>query len=716
MPVKRIIKRIMDFLTSRLERKLLLIFFSVLLAVGIPAALIELRNAEREVYQLNERRWDLYREAIYKAIETIMLEGRADLATSVINRFKEMKDVIDLDIARMDGSKAYTGESIKIIEPPIIDRLKKEGTLNLYEELGNRKVMVHLGLLLNKKECARCHGSESPYRGIVIIKTSLQPVEVELSSLLKRIIFTGALFIVALSLILSLVIRRMVERPLHGVLSIAQEISRGDLTKEIKYTSRDEVGGLINSIEEMRKALGILVRGIKDSSLSVKNSVDRFTGEIREFIASAEKQVEESLGISGSVYDINTLIEEITESIKRLHNSIEETSTALLEMKASIKEIAESVASFAQFIDDTSASIEESFASLRAIKEGIDGSKGAVEATLTATTELNESIKEVKRSASQSASIAGEVATSIKDRGLVAIEETIRAMEEITLSASHTREVIEETRRSSERIDEIVKIIDGIADSTRLLALNAAILAAQAGEYGKGFGVVADEIGRLAENTAGHTKEVASIIAEIKEDIGKAANAQEKTEGLIKKGHELLTQAGTVFNSILKTSTESASLALFIEKATEEQAKAIQEINSSMESIFHRMEEIAKASEEQRAGSEQILRGVERMKEIAGGLKNSVIDQSKGADMIAGAGEAILEQVSRIRKVIEELKIGGEEILKRIGGINEIARRNYKLAGELEEEVPKIGRVIETLQMNVNRFRIDHHGQGDQRS
>jgi len=642
-----------------------------------------------------------------------MLEGRADLATSVINRFKETKDVIDLDIARMDGSKAYTGESIKIIEPPIIDRLKKEGTLNLYEELGNRKVMVHLGLLLNKKECARCHGSESPYRGIVIIKTSLQPVEVELSSLLKRIIFTGVFFMVVLSLILSLAIKRMVERPLHRVLSIAQEISRGDLTKEIKYTSKDEVGGLINSIEEMRKALGVLVRGIKDSSLSVKNSVDRFAGEIREFIASAEKQVEESLGISGSVYDINTLIEEITESIKRLHNSIEETSTALHEMKASIKEIAESVASFAQFIDDTSASIEESFASLRAIKEGIDGSKKAVEATLTATTELNESIKEVKRSASQSASIVGEVATSIKDRGLVAIEETIKAMEEITLSASHTREVIEETRRSSERIDEIVKIIDDVADSTKLLALNAAILAAQAGEYGKGFGVVADEIGRLAENTAGHTKEVASIIAEIKEDIGRAANAQEKTEGLIKKGHELLTQAGTVFNSILKTSTESASLALFIEKATEEQAKAIQEINSSMESIFHRMEEIARASEEQRAGSEQILRGVERMKEIAGGLKNSVIEQSKGADMIAGAGEAILEQVSRIRKVIEELKIGGEEILKRIGGINEIARRNYKLAGELEEEVPKIGRVIETLQMNVNRFRINHHGQGD---
>jgi len=700
-----LVKKIMDFLTSRLERKILLIFLTVLLAVGIPVVVLELFTIEREVYRLNEIRWGLFTEAIFKSIETVMLEGRADIANNVMNRFKQVEGVETLDLARMDGSRAYTAEYIKIIDPDIINRLKKEGYLNIYEELGGRKVLTHFGLLLNKKECARCHGSDSPYRGIVIIKTSLRTVEARLSSLWSRIIIAGTLAIVAFFVVIPFAVRRMVVRPLHGVLSIAEEVSKGDLTKEVKYTSKDEMGNLVNSIEEMRKGLSSLVRKVKDSFIIVMRSAGRFAGGMQELTAGAEKQVQDSLGVSGSVHDINTLIDEITESIRRLHDSTEKTAAALQEMKASIKEIAESVASFAQFIDDTSTSIEESFASIRVVNEGIDRSKEAVDTTLTATMQLKESVKDVRKYAGQSAHLAGEVAASIKDKGLVAIGEATKSMEEITASASNAAEVIEEMRRSSERIDEIVKIIDDVADSTKLLALNAAILAAQAGEYGKGFGVVADEIGRLAEHTAGHTKEITSIIEGVKEGIDRAANAQEKTRGLIKKGHKLLTQAGTVFDTILKTSTESASQALFIEKATDEQAKAIQEISSSMESIFHRMEEIARASEYQRVGSEQILTGVERMKEIAAGLKNSTLEQSKGVDIIAGAEEAILEQVERIGKAMEDLKIDGMEIMKRIEAISEVAKKNHELTRELEEETSRFGRVIETLQMDVNRFR-----------
>jgi methyl-accepting chemotaxis protein len=124
-----------------------------------------------------------------------------------------------------------------------------------------------------------------------------------------------------------------------------------------------------------------------------------------------------------------------------------------------------------------------------------------------------------------------------------------------------------------------------------------------------------------------------------------------------------------------------------------------------MESIFHRMEEIARASEYQRVGSEQILTGVERMKEIAAGLKNSTLEQSKGVDIIAGAEEAILEQVERIGKAMEDLKIDGMEIMKRIEAISEVAKKNHELTRELEEETSRFGRVIETLQMDVNRFR-----------
>jgi len=696
---------IIDFFTSRIERKILLIFLTVLLAVGIPLLLFELSTIEREVYQLNEMRWSLFSEAVFKAIETVMLEGRADIANNALNRFRQVEGVEGIDIVRMDGSKAYTAGQIKILAPDVIERVKKEGYLNLYEESGGRKVMVHLKLLLNKDECMRCHGSDSPYRGIVMVNTSLKPVEARLFSLGKRMIISVLLALLAFLVVIPFALRRMIVRPIQKIFLVAEEVSKGDLTREIRYPSKDEIGSLLNSIEEMRKGLSGLLRKVKDSFTTVMTSGSGLVEEIKELTARAERQVQDSLGISGSVYDINSLIQVVIESIKRLHNSTEETAAALQEMKASIKEIAESVASFAQFIDDTSTSIEESFASIRVVNEGIDRSKEAVDTTLTAAIQLKESVKDVREFAGQSAYLAGEVATSIKDKGLVAIDEAKKRMEEITLSASHASEVIEEMRRSSERIDKIVKIIDDVAQSTRLLALNAAILAAQAGEYGKGFGVVAAEIGRLAQHTAGHTKEITSIIEGVKETIDRATDAQERTRGLIKKGYEHLTQVETVFTTILKTSTESASQATFIENATKEQEKAVQEITLSMESISQRMEEIVRASEYQRASSEQILKGVERMREIATGLKNSILDQSKGSDIIAGAGEAILEQVERIRKVMEELERSGREIMKRTESITEVTKKSLELASRLEEERSRFEGVIETLQMDVNRFK-----------
>lgn len=147
-------------------------------------------------------------------------------------------------------------------------------------------------------------------------------------------------------------------------------------------------------------------------------------------------------------------------------------------------------------------------------------------------------------------------------------------------------------RKSSEKIDEIVQVIAEVADETKLLALNAAILSAQAGEHGKGFSVAADEIGRLAERTAQNTKEITTIIEEVKGYINNVATAEEKTVSLIGKGLELITDAGVVFNGILETPTASASQTAFIEKATAEQAKTMEDMKAGSIARTKRIEAI----------------------------------------------------------------------------------------------------------------------------
>jgi len=692
-------------LTQKMGWKISLIVFLALIIVAVPFLVIESYNARKDVYALNEKRWDLFTEAVYKAIEAVMLEGKADIANNIVNDFRQIREVEALEVVSMDGTRAFDGKRPKVLETEMIDRLIKGQRLNIYEESGGKRVLIHFGLLHNTERCQRCHGKDSPYRGAVMIKTSLATTEAKVFSIMARIIFMGSLVIAGLLVVIPLSIRRKVVKPIEAVLSVTAEISKGDLTRVVATPSKDEMGKLISSIEAMRKGLVGLIHQVRDSLKKVKLSVSGFVTGMNKLTEGSEKQVVDSAEITTSALEINTTTGEITEAVKHLHESAEGTLTTLLEMKASVREIAENTASFASFIDETSSSIEESFASIKAINESIEYSRKSVSSTLASATQITASVNEVRDSAKQSSHLAKEVTSTIREKGITSIHESVKSISEIKDSADDTAAIVKGMRKSSEQIDEIVQVIAEVADETKLLALNAAILSAQAGEHGKGFGVVADEIGRLAERTAQNTKEITTIIEEVKGHINNVATAEEKTVNLIEQGLELITDAGVVFNGILETSTASASQTAFIEKATAEQAKAIQEITSSIEGISFRMEEILNASEQQRSGSEMILSGIEKSKEIAQGLKNSTSEQSKGADLITRSGEDILSQVSRVKKAMEDMKAGSVAITKRIEAITDIAKDNLGLAKEMTKESSLLGDAVGTLDGEINRFR-----------
>ena len=185
-------------------------------------------------------------------------------------------------------------------------------------------------------------------------------------------------------------------------------------------------------------------------------------------------------------------------------------------MKTSSGEIAGNAASFASFVDDTASSIEESFAAAGAINENIGYSGDAADNILATATQISKSVQDVRGAASQSAAIANDVASSIRGNGIVSIGESIKKMEQIKTSSADNARVIEDMLESSGKIADILQVISDVADETKILALNAAILSAQAGEHGKGFGVVADEIGRLATRTDQNARHIASIIGSVK--------------------------------------------------------------------------------------------------------------------------------------------------------------------------------------------------------
>gem|GEM_PF-1115727 len=695
-------------ITQKLGWKISFIVFLVLFLVNGPFVLIESYNARKDVYSLNENRWDLFTEAVFRSIEAVMLEGKAEIANNILNDFRQIAEVETLEVVNMDGTRSFDKKRTKVIEPDTINRLIKAQRLNIYEDSNGKKVLTHLGLMHNTEKCQACHGKDSPYMGAIMIKTSLAGTEAKVWSMLLRVGAMGAIVVIGLLIVIPLSMKRTVVRPIEAVLSVTTEISKGDLSRAVTTPSKDEMGKLVSSIEAMRIGLIDLIHQVRDSLKKVKHSVSGFVTGMNKLTDGSEKQVVDSAEITTSVLEINTTTGEITEAVKHLHESAEGTLTTLLEMKATVKEVAENTASFASFIDETSSSIEQSFAAIKAINENIEHSRKSVSNTLVSATEITASVNEVRDSAKQSSGLAKEVTSAIREKGISSIHNSVKSISEIKDSADKTAGIVNGMRKSSEKIDEIVQVIAEVADETKLLALNAAILSAQAGEHGKGFGVVADEIGRLAERTAQNTKEITTIIEEVKGYINNVATAEEKTVNLIEQGLELITDAGVVFNGILETSTASASQTAFIEKATAEQAKAIKEINSSIEGVSIRMEEILNASEQQRAGSEMILSGIEKAKEIAQGLKSSTSEQSKGADLITLAGEDILSQVSRIKKAMEDMKAGSMAITKRIEAITDIAKDNLALAKEMTKESSVLGDSVGTLDGEINRFRTEH--------
>jgi methyl-accepting chemotaxis protein len=183
------------------------------------------------------------------------------------------------------------------------------------------------------------------------------------------------------------------------------------------------------------------------------------------------------------------------------------------------------------------------------------------------------------------------------------------------------QQVVGGLSRNSEKIGNIVGVIDDVADQTNLLALNAAIEAARAGEQGRGFAVVADEVRKLAERTTASTKEIASMVKNIQEDTGKAVGSMEVSAKEVSSGVTLANQAGSSLQEIVHEAKGVQEMVQQIATAAEEQSAAAEEISSNVESIASVSKQNAAASEQTSAASQEISRLTDDLQSLVGKFK-----------------------------------------------------------------------------------------------
>jgi len=402
-------------------------------------------------------------------------------------------------------------------------------------------------------------------------------------------------------LALIIVLRSRVLGPVEQLADYSQKLAAGDSRARVELKSEDDFAVILENFRGAALKVSNSAAPSPEVHGTLQRSINQFLTVISQVahgdLTLRAKATNDTLGNLAEA--LNSMLDNFTQVLERASRAAGDVSTSANEILVASEQMASGATQQDQEITNTSSAVEELTVSMKQVSNNAEASAEAARRALEAAEQGNRSVRD-----------------------------TLEGMQRIRASVQATGKKIKSLGDRSLEISEIINVINDITEQTNLLALNAAIEAARAGEAGRGFAVVADEVRKLAEHSRSATKDIAALIKAIQAETSEAVVVMEEGTKEVEIGARLADQAGKALDAISTVVRQSAELVQEISLASKQQVRGT-------EGVANAMQIISNITRQTSQGARQTTRTVEHMVKLSDQL-NEVLSQFR---IVASADE-----------------------------------------------------------------------------
>jgi len=497
-------------------------------------------------------------------------------------------------------------------------------------------------------------------------------------------------------------------RPLTSIARSAEDLASGDLTRRIVTPHRNEIGVLAASFNAMAEGLAGIARKIHEGQRRVREVAEGIHRDSRAVAERAEAQnaiVDEA---SSSIEKSDADTRGIGERMEDLSASAEQTGSSILEMAASLEEVSQHMDALHASIEGMSTAAVQMAQSISSIDQSVESLSAFAGETAASMTEIDASIRQVRESARQSAGLS-EGAAQDAEGGQTAVMKTVTAMSAVRDAVRGDSARMTSLGERSREVGKIVRMIEEVAGETHLLALNAAILAAQSGDEGKGFAVVAAEIRALSERASAGASEIGDLLSGIQNEVAALSDSMKESVRRVEDGVTRSQGAGERLAKILERSRLASEAAAEIARATAEQSDGSHRVATAIDRVREQIGQIAAAMSQQKAGGRHVENAVISMRERSSSIKGALREQKNAGDSIAQAAEHTLARIREVLGSTDRQKAESARLVELISGVRRQSAENSATAATVDQAIRELQAEIGALERETSRFRLGDH-------